>query len=135
MKKFIASALMLSLVLGATEPVFAVNTINAHTPVTTSTSKEVSRKFVTVTYKTSTGFEKGRERVSVDKNATVVNQSELKNIPEGFRVVSISKINGRFVTVTVEPIPETKDVKVNYVYNNVKIGEEIVSVNSDQKKN
>ena len=85
-------------------------------------------KIVHVSYQTSTGMIKGRQRVIVEKNALEIQESKLTQVPEGYEVVSISAINNGKVVAIVEKIETTKQVKVNYVCNNQKIGEEVVSV-------
>ena len=105
---------------------------------TTITSKntvkvELARKTksVRVNYETSTGVEKGTQRVNVDIRALEIQESALTRVPEGYQVVSISGIQGHSVTVIVEDIPITKAIKVAYVYNDEKIDEEIINVSID----
>ena len=85
-------------------------------------------KTVTVTYKTSTGIQKGsRERVKVPADATVVPITSLKNVPAGFQVVGTVSIRGTFATATVEPIPAEPE-NVRYTVNFVCGGETVKSV-------
>ena len=87
-------------------------------------------KSIVVKYETSTGMEKGRERIAVDIDATEISESDLE-VPEGLKVVSISAIKNKTVVVVVEAVPTTKDVKAVYVCDGNKIGDEKVTVAAD----
>ena len=65
---------------------------------------ETETRLVTVNYKTSTGVDKGQEKIKVEKDATTISATDLKNVPEGYKVVGEVKINGRFAKAIVEPI-------------------------------
>ena len=105
MKKVISVALSLMLMVTMVVPqatvVYAADNEN-------EAAAEVATKFITVKYKTSTGVDKGQERVKVAKDAKEVAATSLKNIPEGYKVVGAVTINGRFASATVEPVEEAK---------------------------
>ena len=91
----------------------------------------LATRSVRVNYKTSTGIEVGNERVEAPKKALEIQESQLVRIPVGYEIESISAIVNNTVTVIVTPIVTTKEVKVNYLFNGSKIGDEIVSVPAD----
>ena len=75
-------------------------------------------KLITVNYKTSTGMDKGQEKITVAKEATTIAATDLKRVPEGYKVVGEVTIDGRFATAIVEPIEEApafRYVRVEYV--------------------
>ena len=78
---------------------------------------EVTTKLITVRYQTSTGVDKGQEKITVEKDATTIPETDLKNVPEGYKVVGAVEIDGRFATAIVEPIETTKpeESKVRFV--------------------
>ena len=90
--------------------------------------KEKEKKSIVVKYETSTGIEKGRQRISVYADALEIKESALTQVPEGYEVVSIGAIENTTVHVVVEAIPTTKDVKVVYFYNDENVGDETVTV-------
>ena len=100
--------------------VSTISNINSHGFVKVELERKT--KSVVVKYETTSGIEKFRERVTVDIDALEIQESAL-NVPEGYKVLSISGIEGKTVIVTVEALPTTKLVKVNYVFEGTKLGE------------
>ena len=126
MKKIIALLLSLSMVLSVSPVTYAkaADQSTQKNSVTTKTGKTT----ITVTYKTSTGFEKGKQRIQVPKGSLEVPESALTEVPDGYRIVSIPQIKGRFLTVTVEPIPTTKKVNAIFVNGKDKVGDAFVTI-------
>ena len=117
-KKFMAVLLALALIVGMVPATidnvgsFAKEKDFEATPVDV-----VDQKTVTVTYKTSTGIQKGNvERIKVAKDATEVDVNALQHVPEGFTVVGQIEIKGNYATAIVEPVaaPKSREITVNF---------------------
>ncbi len=74
----------------------------------------------------------GEGKVEVDYEATQVNTGKLTDIPAGYELATLGDvdINDGWIYVEVRPLPETKEVGVNYwdVVNNKQAGEGKVEV-------
>ena len=73
--------------------------------------------------------------VTVDADATYVNTSALKDVPEGYELVETGdlQINDGWIYVEVRKAPTTKTVGVNYwdIVNDVQVSEGTVTVDAD----
>ncbi|WP_279139290.1 hypothetical protein [Faecalicoccus pleomorphus] len=73
--------------------------------------------------------------VTVDADATYVNTSALKDVPEGYELVETGdlQINDGWIYVEVRKAPTTKTIGVNYwdIVNDVQVSEGTVTVDAD----